>query len=104
MLTKSHLMLKKTELVIFKQKTKKLECPIRIKYSRKRVYPSNSIRYLGVKIDESLNWKDHINDIATKLSRANALSFKIKKYVNFNTLKSIYLAIFDFHVNYADLI
>ena len=53
MLTKSHLMLKKTELVIFKHKKKKLECPIRIKLSRKRLYPSNSIRYLGVKIDES---------------------------------------------------
>ena len=59
MLTKSYLMLKK-------HKKKKLECPIKIKLSRKRLYPSNSIKYLGVKIDENLNWKDHIHDIATK--------------------------------------
>ena len=50
---KISLNVKKTELVIFKHKKKKLECPIRIKLSRKRLYPSNSIRYLGVKIDES---------------------------------------------------
>ena len=65
MLRKFHLMLKKTELVIFKHKKKKLECPTRVKLSRKKLYPSNSIRYLGVKIDENLNQKDHIHDIAT---------------------------------------
>ena len=101
---KISLNVKKTELVIFKHKKKKLECPIRIKLSRKRLYPSNSIRYLGVKIDENLNWKDHIHDIATRLNRANALLFKIRNYVNFNTLKSIYFAIFDSHINYANLI
>ena len=66
--------------------------------------PSNSIKYLGVKIGENLNWKDHIHDIATKLNRANALLFNIRNYVNFNTLKSIYFAIFDSHINYANLI
>ena len=84
---KISLNVKKTELVIFKHKKKKLECPLRIKLSRKRLYPSNSIRYLSVKIDENLNWKDHIHNIATRLNRANALLFKIRNYVNFNTLK-----------------
>ena len=36
MLTKSHLMLNKTKLVIFKYKKKKLECLVRIKLSKKR--------------------------------------------------------------------
>ena len=84
---KISLNVKKTELLIFKHKKKKLKCPIRIKHSRKRLYPSNSIRYLSVKIDENLNWKDHIHNIATRLNRANALLFKIRNYVNFNTLK-----------------
>ena len=101
---KISLNVKKTELAIFKHKKKKLECPIRIKFSRKRPYPSNSMKYLGVKIDENLNQKDHIHNIATKLNRANALLFKIGNYVNFNTLKSIYFTIFDSHINYASLI
>ena len=101
---KISLNVKKTGPVIFKHTKKKLECPIRIKLSRKRLYPSNSIRYLGVKIDENLNCKYRIHDIPTKLNRANALLFKINNYVNFNTLKSIYFAIFDSHINYANLI
>ena len=101
---KISLNVKKSELVIFKHKKKKLECPIRIKFSRKRLYPFNSIKYLGVKIDENLNRKDHIHYIATKLKRANALLFIIRNYINSNAFKSICFAIFDSHINCANLI
>ena len=101
---KISLNVKKTELVTFKHKNKKLECPIKIKLSRKRLYPSKSVKYLGVKIDENLNWKDQTDDIVTKLNRANALLYKIRNYISFNTLKAIYFAIFDSQVNYANLI
>ena len=43
------------------------------------------MKYLGVKIDENLNWKDQTHDIATKLNRANTLLNKIRNYVSFNT-------------------
>ena len=46
---------KKTELVIFKRQMKKLDSPIKIKLSCKRLYPSKSVKYLGIKIDENLN-------------------------------------------------
>ena len=56
------------------------------------------------KIDQNLNWKDHINDIAVKLNRANALLFKIRNFENIIILKTIYFAIFDSHINYANLV
>ena len=96
--------MKKTELVIFKHKNKKLKCPIKIKPSMKRLYPSKSVKYLGLKIDENLNWKDQTHDNAAKLNQANALLYKITSCVSFNTLKTIYFAIFDSHINYANLI
>ena len=51
-----------------------------------------------------MNWKHHVSDIAIKLNRANALPFKIRNFVNINTLKTIYYAIFDSHINYANVI
>ena len=39
-----------TELVIFKHQRKKLDTEIKIKLNRKRLYPSQSVRYLGIKI------------------------------------------------------
>ena len=72
----------KAELVIFKHQMKKLDTEIEIKLNRKRLYRSQSVRYLGIKNDQNLNWKDHINDIAVKLNRANTLLFKIINFVN----------------------
>ena len=79
--------IKKTELVTFKHKNKKLECQMKIKFSRKRLYPPKSEKYLGFKIDENLNWKVQTHDIATKLNRANALLYKIRNYVSFRYIR-----------------
>ena len=70
---KISLNVKKTELVIFKHQRKKLDSPIKIKLNRKRLYPSKSVKYLGIKIYENLNWKQHIHYITIRLNRANAL-------------------------------
>ena len=66
----------------------------------KRLYPSNSIKYLDVKIDRFLHWHDQVNSIAVKLNRANTLP-KIGNYINMKTLENIYFAIFDSHLRYS---
>ena len=59
--------IEKTELVIFKSSRKVLLDETKIKLSGKRLYPSNSIKYLGIKIDRFLHWDDQVNSIAVKL-------------------------------------
>ena len=49
-------------------------------------------------------WIDHINDIPIKLNRANAMLFKVREFVNIKILKSIYYAIFDCQLNYANTV
>ena len=51
-----------------------------------------------------MNWKHHASDITINLNRTNALLFKIINFVNVNTLKTIYYASFDSHINYANVI
>ena len=86
---------KRTEMVIFKSKQKKFEGDLKIKLCHKRLYLTESVKYIGVKIDTNLIWKCHVNDLTIKLNRANALLFKIRKYVSLNILRSIHFAIFD---------
>ena len=74
---KISLNVKKTEIVIFKSKQKKFEGDLKIKLSGKRLYPTESVKYLGVKIDTNLSWQCHVNDLSVKLNRANALLFKM---------------------------
>ena len=52
---KISLNVKKTEMVIFKSKHKKFEGDLKIKFCGKRPYPTDSVKYLGVKIDTNLS-------------------------------------------------
>ena len=63
-------------MVIFKSKHKKFEGGLKIKLCGKRLYPTESVKHLGVKSDTNLSWQYHVNDLSTKLNRANALLFK----------------------------
>ena len=83
---------------------KSLDFSRKIKLNGKRLYPTDSVRYLGVKIDRKLNWKCHVNAIGIKLNRANAMLFKVKDFINANILKSIYYALFESHSNYACIV
>ena len=50
--SKISLDVKKTEMVIFKSKRKKFNVVIKIMLSGKRIYPTASVKYLVVKIDQ----------------------------------------------------
>ena len=50
-------------MVIFKSEQNKFEGDLKIKLSDKRLYPTECVKYLGVKIDTSLSWQYHVNDL-----------------------------------------
>ena len=95
---------KKTELVMFKSKQKKFEGDLKIKLCSKRLYPSESVKYLGVKISTNLSFQYHVNDLSMKLNRANTLLFKMRQYISLKILRSIYFAIFDSFLSYFCLV
>ena len=78
----------KTELVIFKRKKKSPNVNLRIKFNGKRLYPTDSVKHLGIN-DVKLRWKIQCDEIAIKLNRENALLFKVRDFVNTDNLNSI---------------
>ena len=91
----------KTEFVIFRSPWKRLDSIPRLKLAGKVLTPSKWVKYLGVHLDEHLNWKHHVSTIAAKLRRANGAISKIRHYVPTKTLLNVYHAIFVSHVRYA---
>ena len=63
-------------MVIFKSTHDKFEGDLKIKLWGKRLYPTESVNYLGVKINGNLCWQYHVNDHSIKLNGANAFLFK----------------------------
>ena len=47
----------KTEMILFKPTKKPLNCQLKLKLNGKRLYQTSSVKYLGIKIDQYLNWR-----------------------------------------------
>ena len=58
-------------------------------------------KYLGVQIDNSLNWKEHIKTVSTKVSRAIGFLKHAKTFLLQETLKILYTGIVEPHFRYC---
>ena len=67
------------------------------KYNIKRV---DTVRYLGLIIDECLKWEQHIQHVETKLSNAAGILWKLKNTLPLDIKKKIYKSLFETHLNY----
>ena len=85
-------------------KQNQFEGDLKIKLYGTRLYPTESVKYLAIKIDTNLIWQHHVNDLSIKLNRANALFFKMRKCVSLKILRSICIAIFDSYLSYYCLV
>ena len=90
--------------MLFTSSKKQLDCDLKIKLNGKRLYETDSVRYLGIQIDKRLTWKQQINNVALKLNKANAMLSKLRHVLDIKTLRSVYYAIFESHLCYASLV
>jgi len=60
-----------------------------------------NIRFLGLELDNNMNWKNHIAKIVLKLSRACYAVRAMYSFSSLNTLKMIYFAYFHSVINYG---
>ena len=63
-----------------------------VKYEHKNISNSTETKFLGLIIDEKLSWKQHIDQIATKLCSAFYALRNLKHIVPQSTLRKIYYA------------
>ena len=94
----------KTEIILFKTRNKNYHADLKIKLCRKRIHVSQYVEYLGVFIDENLNWKKHVNKISTKLIKGNGMLSKLRHFVNKDILLSVYYGIFHSYLAYLCLV
>ena len=77
---------------------------MKLKLTRNSLFPTGSVKYVGVKTDGNLTWKPHIDYLSVISNRANALLFKIRNLVNISLLRTIYFSIFESRLNYCSLV
>ena len=95
---------KKTELVIFRSRKVTIDSSFKFELDCKRLVPTKSVKYLGVLLDEHLNWHEQISQVKTKLNCAIGILIKLKYNANLSVLKIIYHSLFGFHLLYGSQI
>ena len=91
----------KTELIVFRR-TNERAPPTKIKLNGTKLYPSSSVKYLGIHLDSDLSGRSHCNEILPKLRRAKGMLAKARHYIyRNNDLVSIYYSMFSSILLYA---
>ena len=83
----------KSELVIFRSKTKKELDQITFKINKSKLSPVPNVSYLGVVLDEFLSWDGHTNKLFKKPVQTNGILSKLHHYVPQKTCISVYLSL-----------
>ena len=64
----------------------------------------NNAKFLGVIINSTLSWKDHITILCKKVSKNIEILNKIKANVNNDILLTLYNTLMSLYVNYCNII
>ena len=92
----------KTCFVIFKSsRWKNVNIPDSIHFNNKTINRVTCVKYLGLLLDEKLDWKNHVNEVCNGLKRFFPTFYNIRSYVNLTHARTIYYAMLYSKIKYA---
>ena len=94
--------LKKTNYMIFSRSNVDLPKPLSI--SNIPIERKTEARFLGVIIDETLNWTRHVKTVISKMSRYVGIMYKLKKFLPLKVRLQIYHSFIQSHLNFCSLV
>ena len=92
----------KSKFMLFHKKRTPPE--INISINNSDIERVSQFTFLGIVLDETLSWKNHITMITNKLSRINGVLHRLKFIFPKNILLTIYKSLFMPHINYGSLV
>ena len=104
---KLSLNLAKTKWILFKSKFSDTNDTVEnyeLRFGNELIVGVSSVKFLGLQLDEHLEWTDHLKILHGKLSRANYMLSSVKNILPTSCLKSLYYALFHSHLNYGLLV
>jgi hypothetical protein len=103
-LNKLSLNINKTHFMIFRHRTKNLHDFPDILIDNRKIDMVKSSKFLGVIINDSLTWTDHINLVKNKVSKSMGIIRHIKNRLPLSVLKMLYNSLINPYYDYCNLI
>ena len=83
----------KTNFILFHSKKLKPSKLINLKIDGVNIVQVFTVKYLGVTFDSNLTWKNHINELCSKLSKTVGIFSKLRYNVNIDILTMLYYSL-----------
>lgn len=96
----------KTNFMIVKSVRKRLNMPIDIVLPDKNgstfhLKQKDHIKYLGVLLDDKINWQYHIASVCSRVARNTGIFYKLRHFLTPTQLRQIYHNLIYPHISYA---
>ena len=91
----------KTKILLFRNVHKPINHNLNFSINNQSIKLSQSVKYLGVILDNFLNWNLYTKNLCSKLNKANGAISRLRHYVPRSILIQVYYALFFSHINYA---
>ena len=77
---------------------------VKIKIGKEQVNQAKYVKFLGLLLDENLNWKYHLSELSKKLARTSGIFFKIRHFLPTSVLVSLYYSLFASFLQYGIIV
>ena len=85
-------------------KPKLEEDVITLYYNNTQIIRTTVVKYLGVTLDDSLNFKNHLSALQSKIARSIGILFRLRQFMPRSVLLMLYYSFVHAHLLYALLI
>ena len=75
-----------------------------IRINNKTIECKSHTKFLGVYVDENLNWKEHVNLTANKVSKSIGIITKARFYLTMPSLRTLYFALVYPYLPYGTIV
>jgi hypothetical protein len=94
----------KTNYILFQNKGKRVKAELNIVIDGISINQVNNTKFLGLHIDESLTWIDHLTHISSKISKNIGIIKRLSKIVPHHVLITLYNTLIAPYLNYCNII
>ena len=95
----------KTKILVFRTTNKPYRTEMynldELKINGKKIEIEKEIKFLGITINDSLKWNNHISELSSKISKGIGIMYRLKTWVTQTQLKQIYYSFVHCHLTYC---
>jgi len=103
---KLSLNVQKTNLIVFRPKHSAINGDARIsmKLGAHHITSVSSVKFLGVYIDDGLEWTEHINHVVKRISSGSYAINSAKRFLSTDNLRLLYHSLVHSHLSYGTIL